>query len=69
VGGKARIGTFTGADGLVLFNRYYAPDIDLTTLKMTRSLPLSTKAELPLSLVWIGLLSRRAAASRRRSRW
>jgi hypothetical protein len=46
VGGKARIGTFTGADGLVLFNRYYAPDIDLTTLKMTRSLPLS--------LVWIG---------------
>jgi hypothetical protein len=54
VGGKAKIGTFTGADGLVLFNRYYAPDIDLTTLKMTRSLPLSTKAELPLSLVWIG---------------
>lgn len=52
-----------GADGLVLFNRYYAPDIDLTSLKMTRSLPLSTKAELPLSLVWIGLLSRRIPCS------
>ena len=48
-----------GADGLVLFNRYYAPDIDLLTLRVTRSLPLSTAAELPLSLVWIALLSRR----------
>ena len=57
-----------GADGLVLFNRYYAPDIDLTTLRMTRSLPLSTKAELPLSLVWIGLLSRRIGCSLAASR-
>ena len=32
-----------GADGLVLFNRYYAPDIDLMTLQVTRSLPLSTR--------------------------
>ena len=48
-----------GADGLVLFNRFYAPDIDLVTLRVTRSLPLSTSAELPLSLVWIALLSRR----------
>ena len=45
-----------GVDGLVLFNRFYAPDVDLQTLRMTRSLPLSTAAELPLSLVWIGLL-------------
>jgi dihydroorotate dehydrogenase (fumarate) len=52
-----------GADGLVLFNRFYAPDIDLTTLRVTRSLPLSTAAELPLSLVWIGLLSRRLECS------
>ena len=65
-----------GADGLVLFNRYYAPDIDLLTLRVTRSLPLSTAAELPLSLVWIALLSRRlggahwrpAVASRRMSK-
>ena len=52
-----------GADGLVLFNRFYAPDIDLNTLRVTRSLPLSTAAELPLSLVWIALLSRRLECS------
>jgi dihydroorotate dehydrogenase (fumarate) len=52
-----------GADGLVLFNRFYAPDIDLATLRVTRSLPLSTAAELPLSLVWIALLSRRLTCS------
>lgn len=57
-----------GANGLVLFNRFYAPDIDLATLKVTRSLPLSTAAELPLSLVWIALLSRRVACSLAASR-
>jgi dihydroorotate dehydrogenase (fumarate) len=57
-----------GADGLVLFNRYYAPDIDLATLRVTRSLPLSTASELPLSLVWIALLSRRVACSLAASR-
>ena len=58
----------TGADGLVLFNRLYAPDIDLDTLRVTRSLPLSTAAELPLSLVWIALLSRRLRCSLAASR-
>ena len=57
-----------GADGLVLFNRYYAPDIDLLTLRVTRALPLSTASELPLSLVWIALLSRRLACSLAASR-
>jgi dihydroorotate dehydrogenase (fumarate) len=57
-----------GADGLVLFNRLYAPDIDLTTMRVTRSLPLSTAAELPLSLVWIALLSRRLECSLAASR-
>jgi dihydroorotate dehydrogenase (fumarate) len=57
-----------GADGLVLFNRLYAPDIDLATLQVTRSLPLSTAAELPLSLVWIALLSRRVRCSLAASR-
>jgi dihydroorotate dehydrogenase (fumarate) len=57
-----------GASGLVLFNRLYAPDIDLSTLQVTRSLPLSTAAELPLSLVWIALLSRRAGCSLAASR-
>jgi len=57
-----------GARGLVLFNRYYAPDIDLTTLEVTRSLPLSTAAELPLTLVSIALLSRRVGCSLAASR-
>jgi len=57
-----------GAGGLVLFNRFYAPDIDLTTLEVTRSLPLSSAAELPLSLVWIALLSRRVPCSLAASR-
>ena len=57
-----------GAGGLVLFNRFYAPDIDLTSLTVTRSLPLSTAAEVPLSLVWIALLSRRVACSLAASR-
>jgi dihydroorotate dehydrogenase (fumarate) len=57
-----------GAHGLVLFNRFYAPDIDLETLQVTRSLPLSTAAELPLSLVWIALLSRRVECSLAASR-
>jgi dihydroorotate dehydrogenase (fumarate) len=57
-----------GANGLVLFNRFYAPDIDLATLQVTRSLPLSTAAEVPLSLVWIAILSRRVACSLAASR-
>jgi dihydroorotate dehydrogenase (fumarate) len=57
-----------GAGGLVLFNRLYAPDIALDTLQVTRSLPLSTPAELPLSLVWIALLSRRFKCSLAASR-
>ena len=57
-----------GASGLVLFNRFYAPDIDLATLKVTRSLPLSSAAEVPLSLVWIALLSRRVSCSLAASR-
>jgi dihydroorotate dehydrogenase (fumarate) len=57
-----------GARGLVLFNRYYAPDIDLATLQVTRSLPLSTAAELPLTLIWIALLSRRVKCSLAASR-
>ena len=57
-----------GANGLVLFNRFYAPDIDLSTLQVTRTLPLSTAAELPLSLVWIALLSRRVTCSLAASR-
>jgi len=45
-----------GADGLVLFNRFYQPDIDLDTLDVTPHLQLSTSAESRLSLHWIGIL-------------
>ncbi len=45
-----------GADGLVLFNRLYQPDIDLDTLEVVPRLSLSTSAEVRLSLHWIANL-------------
>jgi len=52
-----------GADGLVLFNRFYQPDIDLTKLALRHNLELSTAAEIRLPLLWIGVLSGRVQAS------
>jgi dihydroorotate dehydrogenase (fumarate) len=46
-----------GADGLVLFNRFYQPDIDLETLEVAHQLELSTSADLPLRLRWLAVLS------------
>ena len=45
-----------GADGVVLFNRYLEPDVDLHTLQFTPQLSLSTSHELRLPLRWIGIL-------------
>jgi dihydroorotate dehydrogenase (fumarate) len=45
-----------GADGLVLFNRFYRPDIDLENLEVVPSLELSRSNELRLRLTWVGLL-------------
>ncbi len=45
-----------GADGLVLFNRFYQPDFDMNELKIVPSLDLSTSAELRLPLRWISIL-------------
>jgi len=45
-----------GANGLVLFNRYYQPDIRIEDLEMVRSLRLSGSADIHLRLRWIGLL-------------
>ncbi|MBK9740038.1 MAG: dihydroorotate dehydrogenase-like protein [Actinobacteria bacterium] len=45
-----------GADGLVLFNRFYQPDIDLETLDVTAKLELSRPGELRLPLRWIAIL-------------
>ncbi len=52
-----------GADGLVLFNRFYQPDIDVDELSLTRDLRLSTSAELPLRLRWLAILSAQVEAS------
>ncbi|MGM0385498.1 MAG: dihydroorotate dehydrogenase-like protein [Actinomycetota bacterium] len=45
-----------GADGLVLFNRFYAPDIDLGTLTVQPALTLSESDDLRLPLRWLGIL-------------
>jgi dihydroorotate dehydrogenase (fumarate) len=52
-----------GADGLVLFNRFYQPDIDVRTMQVVPRLELSTSAELPLRLRWIAILCGRVRAS------
>jgi dihydroorotate dehydrogenase (fumarate) len=52
-----------GADGLVLFNRFYQPDIDPESLSLNRDLRLSTPAELPLRLQWLALLHDRVQCS------
>lgn len=48
-----------GADGLVLFNRLYHPDIDPEALDVVPRLHLSTPEELPLRLHWLAILSGR----------
>ena len=45
-----------GADGLVLFNRFYQPDIDLENLEVRADLRLSTPHEMRLPLRWIAIL-------------
>jgi dihydroorotate dehydrogenase (fumarate) len=45
-----------GADGIVLFNRFYQPDFDLDELSITHTLDLSAPAEMRLPLRWISIL-------------
>ncbi len=45
-----------GADGLVLFNRFYQPDFDLDNLEVLHSLVLSNSDELRLPLRWVSIL-------------
>jgi dihydroorotate dehydrogenase (fumarate) len=45
-----------GANGLVLFNRFYQPDFDLENLEVVNSLVLSNSDELRLPLRWISIL-------------
>ncbi len=53
----------SGADGLVLFNRFYQPDIDLQELEIRPNVLLSTPQDLRLPLTWIGVLYGRMHAS------
>lgn len=45
-----------GAEGLVLFNRFYQPDFDLDELEIIHNLDLSTSADLRLPLRWVSIL-------------
>ena len=48
-----------GANGLVLFNRFYQPDFDLEQLEVVPNLTLSTSDDLRLPLRWIAMLDGR----------
>ena len=52
-----------GTDGLVLFNRFYQPDIDLEELEIKPNVLLSSAHELRLPLTWIGILYGRIRAN------
>lgn len=52
-----------GANGLVLFNRFYQPDIDLENLEVEHSILLSTPQARRLPLRWIAILYGRVKAS------
>ena len=52
-----------GTDGLVLFNRFYQPDIDLEELEIKPNVLLSSPQDLRLPLTWIGILYGRIRAS------
>jgi dihydroorotate dehydrogenase (fumarate) len=49
----------TGIDGLVLFNRFYNPDIDIDTLEVTSGAILSSPSDIHQSLRWIAIMSER----------
>ncbi|MGH9444021.1 MAG: dihydroorotate dehydrogenase-like protein [Thermoanaerobaculia bacterium] len=52
-----------GVDGLVLFNRFYQPDLDVENLEVVSSLHLSDSSELLLRLRWLAILAGRTRGS------
>jgi dihydroorotate dehydrogenase (fumarate) len=52
-----------GAAGLVLFNRFYEPDIELDTLSLKKDLQLSRKQEIRLPLLWTAVFAGRVDVS------
>jgi dihydroorotate dehydrogenase (fumarate) len=63
MGNMARRLADAGADGLVLFNRFIQPDIDLESLETSSKLVLSNSYELLVPLRWIAILHNRVSAS------
>jgi dihydroorotate dehydrogenase (fumarate) len=55
--------SYSGIDGLVLFNRYYNPDIDIDSFEFTAGAVLSSPSDLYGSLRWVGILSGRLGCS------
>jgi dihydroorotate dehydrogenase (fumarate) len=49
----------TGVAGLVLFNRFYSPDIDIDKMEVVSSSVFSAPSELPISLRWIAIMAER----------
>ncbi len=62
-GNMARSIAEAGADGLVIFNRFYQPDIDVDRMSVEPHLVLSTSQELRLPLRWCAILHGRIDAS------
>ncbi len=52
-----------GADGLVLFNRFYQPDINVQEREVSATLELSKRQEIRLPLLWLGVLAGKSRAS------
>ena len=50
-------------DGIILFNRFYEPDVDIRSLKFVPRIELSTSAELPLRLHWASVIHRHVRCS------
>jgi dihydroorotate dehydrogenase (fumarate) len=62
-GNMARQIEAAGADGLVLFNRFYQPDIDIKTMAPVVNVALSNSSELRLRLQWLAVLYGRVRPS------
>ena len=63
MGAMARRLDEAGADALVMFNRFYQPDIDLETLEVVPNLVLSTPHAMRLPLRWVAILYGQLKAS------
>lgn len=59
LGRAVKVLSKTGIKGIVLFNRFYSPDIDLDKMEITSTNVFSTPQELSTSLRWIGILANR----------